>query len=332
MITPLQHPISMNLELTTKCPLHCPQCYVSLNTGREMDREIALSRIRDAAEAGVEMINLSGGETLCYPHLNDLIRECAAHGLSASVALSGAYVNRETLQGMIDAGVDCIYVSINGSTEEINRKTRDGYALAIHALQLLQEMKFPRVFINWVMHRCNADDFPQMLALAEKYGVYALIVIGFKPDAHNQIPEYPSLEQMKAVADQVKRWEGKVNVGVECCFSPLRALQMDSFLGNKNRGLMKGCGAGIYAMSVNVDGFFTPCRHLDFPESYPTIMEYWQNSPTLAKLREAFDKPEGLCAGCRYERYCGPCFATNYKMEGALAKRMNICPIGKSQQ
>lgn len=85
-------------------------------------------------------------------------------------------------------------------------------------------------------------------------------------------------------------------------------------------------------MSVNVDGLFTPCRHLDFPESYPTIMEYWRNSPVLAQLREAYDKPEGLCAGCRYERYCVPCFATNYKMEGAVAKRMNICPIGKSQQ
>ena len=329
-MTPFQHPVTMNLELTTRCPLHCPQCYVSLNTGKEMALETALSSIRDAAEAGVKFINLSGGETLCYPHLNEVIRACAERGLTSSVALSGALCNRETLRGMIGAGVDCIYVSLNGSTEEINRKTRDGYALAVRALGLLQEMKFPAVYINWVMHRCNADDFPQMLALAERYGVRCLVVMGFKPDAHNQIPEYPTLEQMQAVADQVRRWEGRVRVGVEACYSPLRALYLDRFLGNLNRGPFKGCGAGMYGLSVNVDGAFTPCRHLDLPESYPTILDYWRDSPTLKKLRQAQNQPEGACASCRYQPFCVPCMATNYQMEGQIACRMDICPVGKS--
>ena len=69
-------PLQMNLELTTKCPLHCPQCYVSLNTGREMPLETALYWIRDAASCGVRSVNLSGGETLCYPYLTELIKEC----------------------------------------------------------------------------------------------------------------------------------------------------------------------------------------------------------------------------------------------------------------
>ena len=62
-------PAQMNLELTTRCPLRCPQCYVSLNTGREMPLDTALYWLRDAAECGVKDINLSGGETLCYPQL-----------------------------------------------------------------------------------------------------------------------------------------------------------------------------------------------------------------------------------------------------------------------
>jgi hypothetical protein len=54
----LPAPWQMNLELTTKCPLHCPQCYVYLNNGREMPLETALYWIRDAAEAGVQHVNL----------------------------------------------------------------------------------------------------------------------------------------------------------------------------------------------------------------------------------------------------------------------------------
>ena len=50
-------PLQMNLELTTKCPLHCPQCYVSLNTGKELPLETALSALRDGAACGVRLVN-----------------------------------------------------------------------------------------------------------------------------------------------------------------------------------------------------------------------------------------------------------------------------------
>ena len=115
----------MNLELTTRCPLHCPQCYVSLNNGREMPLDTALYWIRDAADAVVKQVNLSGGETLCYPHLTELIRECHKCGLDSNIALSGAYVTEEKLREFIDAGVTRIFVSLNGSTKEVNEKTLD---------------------------------------------------------------------------------------------------------------------------------------------------------------------------------------------------------------
>lgn len=127
----------MNLELTTRYPLHCPQCYVSLNNGREMPLDTALYWIRDAADAVVKQVNLSGGETLCYPHLTELIRECHKCGLDSNIALSGAYVTEEKLREFIDAGVTRIFVSLNGSTKEVNEKTRDGYELAIRTLELV---------------------------------------------------------------------------------------------------------------------------------------------------------------------------------------------------
>ena len=50
-------PLQMNLELTTKCPLRCPQCYVHLNTGEELPLEEALywmnKRVEDRAKRGV---------------------------------------------------------------------------------------------------------------------------------------------------------------------------------------------------------------------------------------------------------------------------------------
>ena len=43
-------PVLMNLELTNRCPLHCPQCYCELNTGKDLDLEQALYWLDEAAK------------------------------------------------------------------------------------------------------------------------------------------------------------------------------------------------------------------------------------------------------------------------------------------
>ena len=75
------------------------------------------------------------------------------------------------------AGVGGIFVSLNGSTKKIGSKTRDGYELAIHVLELLRDMAFDGVHINWVMHSNNADDFANRITLCETYKVSALSVM-----------------------------------------------------------------------------------------------------------------------------------------------------------
>lgn len=320
-------PVQMNLELTTRCPLHCPQCYVSLNTGKELPLDTALYWLRQAAEYGVSQINLSGGETMCYPHLNELIRECRRLSLRSAVALSGAYVTEETLREMIDAGVNEIYVSLNGSTEEINARTRDGYALAVRTLELLQRLDFSERFVNWVMHSTNAEDLPGMLALCERYGVKGLIVLGFKPDSSHALRSFPTAAQMREAAKTIRSYSGSVTVDVEPCFSQLRALVHSGFLMNSNIGVQRGCGAGRDGVSVSVDGQLTPCRHLETAETVSTLAEYWENSPFLRRLREVEDHRDAPCKGCTYERNCLPCMAVGTKLHGELNYGMKECPL-----
>ena len=78
---------SFNLELTTKCPLRCPQCYCTLEGGRDLPKEIALRIIHQAAELGAKHVELSGGETLCYPWLMDLIIEARKNGITSNIAV-----------------------------------------------------------------------------------------------------------------------------------------------------------------------------------------------------------------------------------------------------
>ena len=324
----LHFPLQMNFELTTRCPLRCPQCYCSLEEGKDLDFGRAVEVLKDGAENGLWDLSLSGGETMLYPRIYYLIEECSRVGVSSNIAISGYGVDKTVVSRLIEAGTSHIFISINGSTEEINSLTRDGFAYAMNALELLHEAGFTKTTVNFVAHNTNCDDFPNMVKLCEKYGVGELVVMAAKPTSKNELDTLPDSEQTKRLAQNIRKAQSdsKVSVGVENCYSPLRAYMGKSFLcGNTNSGIWRGCSAGRYMASLDVDGNFTPCRHLLFAEKFRTIGEYWNRSGILDKIRNIEDSPGRPCISCEFGRYCLSCLAVNYKTEGVLEKGNKNC-------
>jgi pyrroloquinoline quinone biosynthesis protein E len=318
----LRFPLQMNFELTTKCPLRCRQCYCSLENGKELDFERAREVLKDAAENGLWEVCLSGGETVLYSRLYDLLRECAKLGVSSNIAISGYGVDETVINHFIEAGINTIVISLNGSTEEVNSHTRNGYAYALSALALLHEAKFPRTTVNFVVHNTNCDDFPNMVDLCEEYGVSQLVIMAAKPTSRYELNTVPSAEQTARLAKNIKDAQPRsaVSIEVENCYSPLRAYMGRSFLlGNSNTGIWRGCSAGRYVMSLDVNGDFTLCRHLLFAEKSKTIGAYWNHSETLDKIRNVEDSPGQPCAGCAFGQYCLSCLAIPYKT--------GLCPV-----
>lgn len=324
---------TMNIELTTNCPLHCPQCYCSLTGGKNIDPEKAVYWIREGSGMGVKEVMLSGGETLCYPHLYDVIRAARQYCGGVNVALSGFGFTQEVYEKLIEAGVTGIFISLNGSTEEINALSRDGYGLALAALELLQKNRYANTTINWVMHSSNGDDFARMVELAEKYEAASLVVMGVKPDSHKNLSTVPSREQMEKVKNIIQTHKGKTHLYVETCFSPMLALVCDTRLfGNMNVGKRKGCSAGRTTFSVSVDGLLSPCRHLEYYESFSTLKEYVENSEILKKIRHLEEERREPCSSCRFMEYCRHCLAVNAKIHHELYIGNEYCPIYEKRE
>lgn len=186
----------LNLELTTCCPLHCPQCYCSLTGGKHLDFAIAKARLKEASAHGVQIVHLSGGETMCYPHLFELIEYASSLNIKPNIAISGYRFDRDVLDRLVLAGVNGIFVSLNGSTKEINEQTRDGYDLALQALSILRASDFRNSYINWVMHTNNCSDFLNVVRIAEEYQVENLAILVFKPDSKHELKSYPTCDQI----------------------------------------------------------------------------------------------------------------------------------------
>ncbi len=320
-------PFTMNMELTTRCPLMCPFCYCTLNNGKDLPLDKAIHWLREAKKNGIVMVSLSGGETLCYPHLEEVIQVGSRLGLEINVALSGYNFTRERLTSLINAGVSRIYISLNGSTEQINSRSRNGYSLAMSALEILADNGYDNICMNWVMQDFNTDDFRNVVSIAERYNVKNLVVLGLKPTSKNELDHYPSREQILNVADYICSYRGKVQIRVEPCYSSMNAvLKLFSEGRSIHSPIYSGCLAGQGIVSVNVDGEITPCRHLDIPEDYQTMEEYWNESTILKKIREAADSVKAPCKSCGYRAACLHCLAINYASKNEIQYGFEGCP------
>ncbi len=326
-------PELMNIELTTRCPLRCPQCYCDLNRGKDIDKNIALKYIEQAGRLKIPFINLSGGETLVYPFLDELLQAIKEQGLHSAIAISGWGLDECRLQRLKNAGVGEIYVSLNGSTPEINQLSRCGYELAINALKLLQKDKQVNYYINWVARNDNVEDFPNLVILAQSLGVKQIVILESKPDSEYVMQAALSQETFLRLADYIKKHDQQdIGLIVEPCFSPMRAYINNSYLLNRNIGFNKGCGAGRNGISVDIEGNLTPCRHLLFPESYDQIEDYWRHSPVLNRLRQFEDYRGEPCHSCYLNNNCISCRAVADKVEKNLFSGNNYCSITEIKQ
>jgi pyrroloquinoline quinone biosynthesis protein E len=168
-----------------------------------------------------------------------------------------------------------------------------------------------------------------MTALAERYGAERLAVMVFKPDSSHQLGSYPTREQIYKVSDQIREYKGDVLISPEVCYSQMCALVKRSFFGSFNYGVFRGCGAGRDGISVTVEGRLTPCRHLEAEEEFDHIMDYWQHSSFLEKLRAVEENRREPCKGCKWEQNCLPCMAVGLKLHGELNYGMKECPIAE---
>ena len=324
----LSFPEIMNIELTSRCPLRCPHCYCDLTHGKDINKEVAFQYIDQAARLKIPFINLSGGETLVYPHLMDLLKYINSKGLDSAIAISGWGFNQEKLVELKAVGVGEIYVSLNGSTEKVNALSRDGYQLAIHALRLLQADQGVDYYINWVARNDNIEDFPNLVRLAKNFRAKGIYVLVNNPDANHLLQSILTQENFLSLANYIKKHDHReITITVEPCFSPLRAYISNYFFMNTNTGVNKGCGAGRNAMAVDVNGEMIPCRHLLYPEKYESIADYWRDSEVLKQLRSFEDNQGEPCSRCYLKKNCVSCRAVADKVDKNYFSGDHYCPV-----
>jgi AdoMet-dependent heme synthase len=176
-------PLSMVLELTRRCHLHCAHCY--LNETQEPNTELKLRSMKSMelsraewrgvfeqlAEAGCMYLILTGGEIFLRPDLFDIIADARALTFNVRLFTTAMHVGEAEARRCAELGVERVEISLYGGPETHAKVTLSGAAFErsiegarrLLAAGVAVTLKAPLMTIN-------SAEYGEVIRLAESIG------------------------------------------------------------------------------------------------------------------------------------------------------------------
>lgn len=162
-------------NLIRRCNLTCKHCYsISADTDfkGELSTEEVYTVMDDLKQFRVPVLILSGGEPLLRPDIYDVSKRAKAKGFYVGLSTNGTLIDETNIQPIADVGYDYVGISIDGikETHDIFRQKQGAFDASMHAVRLCREHDL-KIGLRFTLTQDNAEELPQLLALAEKEGV-----------------------------------------------------------------------------------------------------------------------------------------------------------------
>ncbi len=348
----LSAPISVWLNITSRCNLRCAYCSASELCFRSMKRQEMsdgeyLALVSRLLRAKTLRFIITGGEPLLRHDLVFSIID--AIGLQASVQLNtNATLIDSTIAGHLAEfrGTLRIVTSLDGPTESINSLTRgkDSFGRALRGVEML--LKYGMIpQIVCVLTSCNYRCLEQMVTLLKARGLNELVIQHFRPVGRGTVVQN-DLELQ--VAERIA-FNRSIRALSESEFT-FRICDQDQnewfcYEDRYRRWLSTGavvsdaqkllpCSAGVDQCCILPDGSVTPCNYMasyDCGNVRQTdFLDIWRYSPALRAMRALRTVPVtqiDQCSACKYRVFCrGGCRAMAYTDTGSLTGWDPICP------
>ncbi|MGW7413241.1 pyrroloquinoline quinone biosynthesis protein PqqE [Streptomyces sp. NPDC054863] len=167
-------PMGMLIELTHRCPLHCPYCSNPLELVRrseELTREQWTDILTQARELGVVQMHFSGGEPLARQDLPDLVGHARQLGAYVNLVTSGVGLTPERARDLAGRGVDHVQLSLQDADARLGDQVAGArvHAAKLRAAEAVTATGLP-LTANVVLHRGNIDRIERIVDLAVDIG------------------------------------------------------------------------------------------------------------------------------------------------------------------
>jgi MoaA/NifB/PqqE/SkfB family radical SAM enzyme len=157
--TGISHRI-LQIHPTQRCNLQCLHCYSSSGPQEhsELDLELLLLALTDAAKEGYTVASFSGGEPLVYKPVCKLLAHAHECGMTTTMTSNGMLLDEQHLQ-KLQGHVDLIAISLDGKPTFHNRIRANEQAFEIMQTRLegIRQSNIPFGFI-FTVTRYNIQD------------------------------------------------------------------------------------------------------------------------------------------------------------------------------
>jgi PqqA peptide cyclase len=326
-------PLALVAELTHRCPLHCVYCSNPLELARrksELPVETWSRLFREAVELGILQADFTGGEPLARTDIIALVASAREAGLYVSLISSGIPLDEAKLAALVTVGLDHFQLSFQGAREETAREISgtQSHGQKLRVLDWLKKYRIG-VTLNFVIHRQNIHELPEMLALVEAHApgcVEFASVQYYGYGLANRAHLLPTRAQLDYCVETLKKAEERYRGKTRLVFV------VPDYYAKFPKPCVGGWGRKL--MLISPDGTALPCHAanvipgLQFDSvNQKSLREIWETSSAFCKFRGE-DWMQEPCKSCdRRQLDFAGCRCQAFLLAGDAASTDPVCSL-----
>lgn len=333
-------------EITRSCEFDCIHCRAAARYGpyrNELTTEEIFRTLENIARFSKPIIIITGGDPLMRDDVFDIAQYGTELGLRMVMAPCGKPLSDETVQNMIDSGIQRISISLDGATAESHdafRRVPGAFDGAIKAIEAAKRngLEFQ---INTTVTRQNVHELEDILNLTIELGAVAFNPFLLVPTGRGK--ELAEQEISPDEYERVLNWiyEQRENLPIQ--FKPTCAPHYYRIFRQRERekgikvtpethgldAMSKGCMGGQSFAFISHTGTVQICGFLDIECGDIRKADYnfehiWNTSPEFLQMRD-LDHYHGRCGYCEYRMVCGGCRARAFATTGDYLDEEPYC-------
>lgn len=320
-------PYSAAFELTPRCNFDCKMCYVHLNEaqiqkeGKVLTTEQWLDIARQTVDAGVNIVELTGGECLTHPGFSEIYTYLVQRGVRVAVLTNGQLISDEIVRLFQQYPPAMVQISVYGSSPEAYVKVtgRNAFQAVMNAITKLKEAKI-HLTLAVTPNRFMQEDVEPVLDLVHSWGLRYRIgasTLPARPETGRKIADYVADNKIYNQIGKLETefWKNKndpATVPKSNYRFSVKGLEPDSGV---------PCAAGSASFQINWKGEMTPCpAFFTVAKSVldSSIEDVWQ---WIRETMQQWQEP-AECMSCAQKARCMGC--PGEKTSGVLNGTVNF--------
>lgn len=294
---PVTHLTKIYVEPTNRCNLACRTCIRNeWDAPQGRMREETFAAILESAIGldPVPTIFFGGlGEPLFNPSTIDWIAQAKAAGARVEMITNGTLLDESRARRIIAAGLDLLWVSIDGATPECYSDVRLGAQLpqVLENVRLLRRLRpgshhpRPEIGIAFVAMKRNIDDLPAVLKLGRSLGAKHFSVSNVLPHTEEMREEILYPRTLRTVGYLDSPWHAHLDLPrldlddttKDAFFQALNSDYNITFAGNRLGGASDVCSfIESGTITVGWDGAVSPCIPLLY--DHTSYLREWKRA------------------------------------------------------